>query len=50
VDPAGRVRAQALTDRRGRYALSVRAPQPGTWTVRALGLPPATAPVIVRRG
>jgi hypothetical protein len=50
VDPAGQVRAQALTDRRGAYALRVRAPRPGAWTVRALGLPPATAPVIVRRG
>jgi hypothetical protein len=49
VDPAGRVRAQALTDRRGRYTLSVRSPRPGNWAVRALGLPPATQPVIVRR-
>jgi len=49
VDPAGRVRAQALTDRRGRYTLKVTAPRPGTWTVKALGLPPAIAKVIVRR-
>jgi len=49
VDPAGRVRAQALTDRRGRYTLTVKAPKPGTWSVKALGLPPATARVIVIR-
>jgi hypothetical protein len=49
VDPTGRVRARALTDRRGRYRLSVRAPRAGRWAVRALGLPPVTVPVIVRR-
>ena len=48
VDPSGHVRAQALTDRRGRYTLTVRAPRPGAWTVRALGLPPASAQLLIR--
>jgi hypothetical protein len=48
VDPKGFTAATTLTDRRGRFAFSVRPRRMGTWRAIALGRPLVLAPAVVR--